>query len=558
MTEPEAIKRCDQHREQKAVGVCGQCGRAICRECVQVQGYFCSLACRDQSVGEITEEDRLAAAAAEEELQQTARIGKRVLLGILALVVVVAAVLVWKFVLDPAGKVCWHWQQAGAVHDTGVLGAGEHSAIVRFSKRIVRLSLKNGEELGDIELPGGNEAFVEVEMMGGDMLVSGNTELIRLAADGTRVFSIELGARVLRRVHNIETQQLLAHVPPAAVIRLDLKKEDQAAAKKQRLMCFSLADGKALWSKGLKGNIGVYGIAIGKQHAFAILSIVKDDFTASYALLAMDAGTGKMMWQADLPEVPDWGPVVAGNALLLELGGGVHAFSAAGEELWAIEDAGAYSRKRVIADGLLVGTAKGTVWYDLKSGKQRWESPLTLQERSLLVGEGYLIALARAPETASGNAPVVDLPPAYKENEGLLKDFGIDLSKANKLKTVPVLVRLDTATGKEVWRTRGVVGELVGDGKRLALVMDTSATSMLQMLGGGKGVTVIRQYDMGDGSQLFSRQSELGFRAPVLAGRRLIGVAYERTEKTGLLNLGQGGTTSAPAKGLGVLAFRLR
>jgi len=32
---------------------------------------------------------------------------------------------------------------------------------------------------------------------------------------------------------------------------------------------------------------------------------------------------------------------------------------------------------------------------------------------------------------------------------------------------------------------------------------------MMQMLGGGKGVTVIRQYDTRSGAPLYSRQSEL-------------------------------------------------
>jgi len=557
MSAPNAVEHCDLHPDQKMIGVCGQCGKAICRECVQSQGYFCSPACRDQSVGEITEEDRLAAAEAEEELEQAARTGKRILFGALAAVLLVIVVLLWKFVLDPAGKVCWHWQQGVAPYETSVLGASGGTALVRVGKRIVRLSLRNGEELGEIQLPGGQGAFLDVEMLGDDLFVFGDTEMVRFAPDGTRVFNVELGTRILRRAHHLETQRLLAHVPPAAVIRLD--QEEQPAQKKQRLLCLSLADGKTVWSKGLKKNIGVYGVALGSRHAFAILSIVKEDFTASYALLAVDAGTGKMKWQADLPVMPDWGPVLTEDVLLLELKGAVHAFSVDGEELWAVQDIGAYSWKRATPHGLLVGTVKGTTCYDLKSGKQRWASSVSLQDNSLVISEEHLIALARVSEVVSGNAPAVELPPAYKENEDILKDFGIDLGQmSGKKRTVPVLICLDAATGEEVWQTRGVVGRLLGDGERLVLVMDTSETSMLQALGGGKGLTVIRQYDMDDGSQLYSRQSELGFRASVLMGRRLVGVAYERTEKVGLLNMGMGGTVVEAAKGLGILAFRMK
>ena len=104
------------------------------------------------------------------------------------------------------------------------------------------------------------------------------------------------------------------------------------------------------------------------------------------------------------------------------------------------------------------------------------------------------------------------------------------------------------------------MGQIFGDEQRLVQVLDTSQPSMLSMVAGGKGVTVIRQYNLGSGKKMYSRQSELGFRFPVLAGDRLVGISHERTEKPGLLNgmNSQGDGKLPKIKIYGIAAFKVK
>jgi hypothetical protein len=56
---------------------------------------------------------------------------------------------------------------------------------------------------------------------------------------------------------------------------------------------------------------------------------------------------------------------------------------------------------------------------------------------------------------------------------------------------------------------------------------------------------------------MYLRQSVLGFSEPRLVGKRLIGLAYERTERPSVFHPG-GGEGNGMPKALGLAAYRLK
>jgi outer membrane protein assembly factor BamB len=119
----------------------------------------------------------------------------------------------------------------------------------------------------------------------------------------------------------------------------------------------------------------------------------------------------------------------------------------------------------------------------------------------------------------------------------------------------PSLVCLDRETGRELWRVANVYGEPCVSDSRVVVYADTATTSMLEMATGGKGVSVVRQFDVDDGGELYSRQSDVGLSFPVLAGDRLIGVWFERREQGGAMNGGFCDSDGTDSGILGVVAF---
>ena len=79
MNSPPARQTCPRHEDMPATTKCSECGKPICRLCVEQFGYFCSAECLEESRADISTEDREEFERENEELEQvtrrTARIG---------------------------------------------------------------------------------------------------------------------------------------------------------------------------------------------------------------------------------------------------------------------------------------------------------------------------------------------------------------------------------------------------------------------------------------------------------------------------------------------------
>ena len=551
---------CPRHPEELATGQCGFCGKPICRECMRAFGYYCSEECLGKSKNAISHEERESAEEAKQAVKSAAKMGRIMVLAVVVLFVFGGAFVAWKLFLDKTGKVCWTWDCSADFGKLSVIGSEGGKVWIRANDQIVAVNGKNGKQVSSFKLERGQGFFEEIKLVSDGILVWGDEKLTCLGLDGGRKYVAEFNGRRMHLAVAQDKRQAFVAVNPPAVMRLDLPEGQEQ--KKKRLFGLDLAKGGKLWTKKLKDKVGVAGMASGTNKLFCVFTKATATFKYDYVFCTLDGDSGKRLWRIDLPEQPGWGPVAWKDTVLLQVEGEIHAFSGTGEEVWSVPVEGDFP-SRGVKDGMFfLGSPEGTTCYDMGSGKELWKTDLAVSSGEMFIGRKRLFLVGYASDKAKGTKKEgeVKLPPAYEENKDILKDFGIDVNNMGKKKLVPVLACLDRKSGKEIWRKRNVMGRIFGDEHRLVQVMDTSQTSMLAMIGGGKGVTVIRQYDLGSGKMMYSRQSELGFRFPVLAGDRLVGISHERTEKPGLLNgmNSQGGGKLPKIKIHGIAAFKVK
>ena len=565
MTEETSIptEMCERHPERRTTGACGRCGGPICRECVEEFGYYCSVECREASKSAVTPEERRAAEEAKQTLEKAARHGRILVAVLLALLAGGVFWVLWKFFLDPAGKVCWRWEQSIDRAKLAILGSDADRVWVRAGDRLVALALKNGKELSSLQVEALDQGFDRIETVDGGVLLLGAEKITRLNYDGTVVCSFELLGRSAELALSPDGSRAFAFLLPPTVFRLDQPDAQQT----KRLACFSLTDGTEIWQETRLAKSDVARMTADADRLFVLFSRMTEQYRLSYILCVFDADSGGRIWSVALPEAPGWGPEVWSDTVLFQVEDEIFAYPAAGadEPLWSVSVPESFG-SAVVKEGLLFcRMSGGTECFDAQTGASLWKTDMRIGGAdAIILGANRVFlsghALVETGEAEGAEDGGVKLPPAYEELDGVAKELGVDMASLKQKRTTPTLLCIERRTGKELWRTRNVVGWLRGDGERLVLTMDTSETSMLDMIGGGKGLTIIRQYDTGDGAMLYSRQSELGFTAPHLAGDRLIGVAHERVDQPGLMSGFDLGTAAeAPKiKGLGIVAFQVK
>jgi len=329
------------------------------------------------------------------------------------------------------------------------------------------------------------------------------------------------------------------------------------------IVCLDLQNGNEVWtSPKVKKGTAVTGLAAGPKALYAVFVMAGSagdsdaSENSSVSLLALNPADGKRLWQAALKEPPTWGPVASGDLVLVRSDDEIKAFGGDGAVAYSIKTGkDSFSRPQVL-DGLLwlVGEA-GSRCYDAATGQAKWGVMLTVQGNGILCC-GPRVYVSGVVEESLAEKDM-KMPAAY---EGLkdMPEVKAVMEQARK-KIVAIAMALDRETGAELWRVRNAYGIPLGDEKRFVLVADTAQTSLIEMATGGKGTTIVRQFDTKKGKQLFTRQSELGFMEPRLVGKRVVGLTYERKERPSLFKPGSMtedlGPTMEPQ---GVAAYRVK
>jgi outer membrane protein assembly factor BamB len=355
---------------------------------------------------------------------------------------------------------------------------------------------------------------------------------------------------------------------PADTAKLKALRQKMAAAQEMLaqtrtgIICLDLQSGQETWATPkMKKGTAVTALSAGANAVYAVFtsttpSASRDDddtIAVSLSLFALNAADGSRLWQAELPMALEWGPTPAGDMVLVQAGESLKAFAADGAEAYTLPLPGKTRAQPLLRNGvlLLIGDTSCRC-LDAATGKEKWGVLLATGDRDIVVAEKRLYLAGQIEEHLADKD--VKLPPAYKELEKMPELSGV-LEQAKK-KVVQVVLAVDRESGKELWRIRNAYGTPLGNDARFILVADTAQTSLIEMATGGKGMTIVRQFNAKNGKQMYLRQSDLGFAEPHLVGKRIIGLTYARTERPSAFNPGAGMEGLGPTLPQGLAAYR--
>ena len=520
-------------------------------------GYYCSRDCLVTGRGEITAAQRRAIEKAKSDVAGAVKLGRLVCIVFAALLVIGGLGLLWKIFLDPTGSICWQWQDSADLNQVRLLGTNDSSVFVHDGDRILTLGVRNGKPHYTLPVGDLGESSTRLECSEDVSLLFGSDGFAGFDGEGTEVYRTRLAGNCRETALSPNMTMAAFYMTPRTVTHPDETRTESPA-----LAAYDLSNGQPVWSKTLSNGVTVKALAVGSGRVYGVFSQPTDTFQRASSFGALDSADGRLIWQVDLEKAPGWGPFMAADLVLFKTDATVHAFAADGTEAWTLELADG-TLSCTVRDGVLFAFgSEGTACYETAGGTLLWQHAMTVSPSHLFACRKrvYLWGSLPADEAGQDEEGSVTLPPAYEQNRDVLADVGIDLNQPQLAKAFPTLVCVERESGRELWKRPHVVGRFYVDEKRIVLFMDTSETSMLEKIGGGKGVTVIRQFDPRDGSMMYSRESDIAIHTPKLVGDRLVAVAHERVDKPGLI---QGfGSISAGinrrGKVLGVVAFDLR
>ncbi len=266
------------------------------------------------------------------------------------------------------------------------------------------------------------------------------------------------------------------------------------------LVAFDAASGKELWQLRTDSAF-TNSFGDGPRSTPTVDGSTVFAFGANAKLFAADVATGEVRWQRDLVKdfgarIPTWGvataPLVEGDLLLLDVGGRAGASLLAfnkgsGEEVWSVgDDLAGYSApiaftvgetRQVVfftgrnvtaispADGRVLWSEAWKTDYDINAA-----APIFIAPNRLFISSGYDVGAAlfelssvegvwKASEVWRGRNMKNQFSSSVRVGEVL---FGFDDS---------TLKAIDLATGKDLWRHRGLGhGSLIyADGSLIVL-----------------------------------------------------------------------------------------
>jgi hypothetical protein len=349
-----------------------------------------------------------------------------------------------------------------------------------------------------------------------------------------------------------------------------------------RLVVLNLQNGTELWSRVLEPNVTFVGNATVGGDWVGVSTWFQEGQKPKYALCVLSGDTGKMRWRVISERGPSWGPVVARGMVLFKAEGKLHAVTADGQEKYALavapdpdysrlfredgeadnDDDAFFDREAYSAhdNWLLVQKKDETACYEVETGKPLWTVSGTFDWHNALV-RGDTCFLTVGVEVKKLVKGKMKLPQAVEElQDKESKEEMQKMAESAASREEVSWLAFSRDTGKLLWRQSGLLGEPVGDAKRLVGVVDTQRTSKIEMMTGGEGVLIVQQFSWRNGTVLWRRQSTLGVAEPCVVGKRLIGFEYTREKRSSLLGgmMGNRRPDDEGPKSAGLVALRLK
>lgn len=377
-------------------------------------------------------------------------------------------------------------------------------------------------------------------------------------------------------------------------------------ARRQTMLCLELPGGKELWSMRQDKGVHISEAVLTDSTLIFLATWAREDTERPKAndwdsrmlyqriLCGVNRETGKMAWRVKDVDQGISGLRRAPNGMILFTttqrvkveGAAAAASSEAGEDGDDEESAAAATGKKAkarytselilhaihpdgtekytlnlkqkypgeIIDSVMLVSANDTITgYDLDTGKELWA--VTFEDvETLALSPTTIFITGLKGSGASKRKPQDDKMPSIDDVQDMKQ-----LAQAAKNAggpDIPYLHAFDRQTGKELWNARAVYGQLLADAKRIVTVADTAKTSILEATTGGKGETLMKQFNPRNGKLYYVRNHEIGFRNPKLTGNLLVGVMFERRQTSSAMHGNVVHTT--PAKLLGVAAWRVK
>jgi outer membrane protein assembly factor BamB len=182
--------------------------------------------------------------------------------------------------------------------------------------------------------------------------------------------------------------------PTVAGGRVYLTDRQTEPKQQERVLCFSEANGKPLWTHAYDAVYGGVGYPDGPRAAVTVHEGRAYALGAVGHLTCLDAAKGTVLWARDLGkeyeiQMPTWGvtaaPLIEGELLILHIGGARNACFVAldkktGQERWrALPDRPTYVAPVVVTQAgkrvMVCWTAERVVGLDPATGKLHWQYP---------------------------------------------------------------------------------------------------------------------------------------------------------------------------------------
>jgi outer membrane protein assembly factor BamB len=535
--EENNVDLCPRHEDEKLIAECINCGNRICRQCRDERGYFCSDECLAASRASVDTEAKEDFQKTLQDTAKTIAIVKTITVIVVLLLLACGGWVIWKNYLRPAGKIAWTWNGQMKANNFLILSKSDKAFTFKSGDSVISLDPATGKELKVNKVKQLGSYTQMLKKLDNEAVLSNTSSVAGIDLDGNILWQTSFDGSIFRSSagNKILLVKVGKEVKTGKIIKSQFGDYEYKELKVS-LHAIDMQTGKVLWRKNFNKEDPM-GEFCADNGVFAYTSnSYKDKKYQSYLKVA-NAENGKDKWQIRLDNAAS-NPRIIGNQLIFNNNGNLCSVSLDGrKKLWNIKLNTFFSDSAIkVRDKyLFICGFEGIYCLDLETGHINWEKPAQMLEASYEYDNGKLFFIEGSfVEKKAGEEDVVKLPPTFeqlKDDDMFKNAFGNNMTKA---KYVSKLVCLDAASGKQLWEQPKVRGEVVAQNNRLVIVKDTAQTTLLNLANGGKGMTILQEFDPETGKELVDKANKYGMMGPyTIEADKLIGLSYERV-KSGL------------------------
>ncbi len=495
--------------------------------------------------------------------------------GIIVLVAVCWGV--WKFFLDPGGKVAWRKELP--ITSFVVMDNSNGKLTFMNGAEVMVLDSEKGEITTRGKIPELEKHPQILHRMDKDRIIfSGSKDLALIDLSGKKHWekSFEFPVGSVYCGKNIAVVQ--------TVESIKIKEEDGYPIYDHhyRAMALNLENGQELWKRGPQKNESFFDQAMagGNTLIYHEYEKIKEDdkepvkrgrwsrlFNSrhdSQTLVAMDMTSGKPIWRLKLEGETTWGPLIKESNLIFKQRNKLIAIDLAGgnvkweltvrgnpwrEFAWgSLFDFGGLHEPDSTANPNMVyfTTALSMAAVDVAGGKELWNQKFASEPNISEVSDKFFfIGSVRDKESRPDDN--VKLPKDFEQLKNEEPALGLSGATGGPMKkTVRGVACYSTGTGKQLWQLDQIFGRVIASGDRVVIFWDSADTTTSNMLGSRHGQTVVQQYSAKSGKRLFNKSDKAALSGPYLiCGRKLVALTYDRA-------------VGNRAKRDGIIAFNLK